>query len=80
MNTMKKELLPTDREALLKELKERFEVNMDRHKGVEWPKVQAKSWKLIRQTVWSLSEMERTGGEPDVVAFDKKSGESTLHL
>lgn len=42
MNTMKKELLPTDREELLKELKERFEANMDRHKGVEWPKVQAK--------------------------------------
>ena len=79
MNTMKKELLPTDREELLKELKERFEANMDRHKGVEWPKVQAKLEADLAK-LRSLSEMERTGGEPDVVAFDKKSGESILHL
>ncbi len=74
MKTNKKELLPEQRMELLTELKDRFEENMSRHKGLEWTKVQAKleagSGKL-----WSLYEMERTGGEPDVVGFDKKTGE-----
>jgi hypothetical protein len=70
----KKELLPDDRTELLNELKTRFEKNMDRHKGLDWAKVLAKL-EANPQKLWSLSEMERTGGEPDVVAFDKKTGE-----
>ncbi len=74
MKTNRNELLPADREELLSELKTRFEKNMDRHKGLEWAKVQAK---LESDTakLWSLSEMERTGGEPDVVGYDKATGE-----
>src|SRR2546426_8560642 len=74
MNRMKKELSPKQREELLNTLKARFEKNMNRHKGLEWAKVQAK---LEADTgkLWSLNEMERTGGEPDVVGFDKKTGE-----
>src|SRR6266850_2784957 len=70
----KKELSLEQREELLRALKARFEKNMNRHKGLEWAKVQAK---LQAQTerLWSLNEMERTGGEPDVVGFDKKTGE-----
>ena len=62
------------REELLRALKARFEKNMNRHKGLEWAKVQAK---LDANSVklWSLNEMERTGGEPDVVGHDKKTGE-----
>ena len=69
----KNELSSAQREELLKTLKARFEQNMHRHKGLEWTKVQAK---LERHTdkLWSLSEMERTGGEPDVVGHDKKTG------
>ncbi|WP_197530276.1 DUF4256 domain-containing protein [Bythopirellula polymerisocia] len=61
-------------EALLESLKARFEKNMIRHKGLVWTKVQAK---LVSnpEKMWSLSEMERTGGEPDVVGHDKKTGE-----
>jgi len=70
----KKELLPADREELLKELQDRFEENMNRHKGLEWAKVQAKLDANAKK-LWSLSEMDRTGGEPDVVGFDKKTGE-----
>src|SRR6266403_3413527 len=74
INSNKKELSPEQREELLKTLKARFEKNMNRHKGLEWPKVQAR---LAANTekLWSLNEMERTGGEPDVVSFDKKTGE-----
>ena len=68
----KKTLSPEQREDLLKTLKARFEKNMNRHKGLQWAKVQAK---LEADHLWSLSEMERTGGEPDVVGFDKKTGE-----
>src|SRR5216117_3444878 len=70
----KKKLSPEKREELLNTLKARFEKNMNRHKGLEWAKVQAK---LEAETgkLWSLNEMERTGGEPDVVGFDKKTGE-----
>jgi Protein of unknown function (DUF4256) len=70
----KKELLPADREELLEELKTRFEENMDRHKDLDWAKVQAKL-EANTEKLWSLSEMERTGGEPDVVGFDKSTGE-----
>ncbi len=71
---LKKNLLPEDREELLKELKRRFEENMKRHNGVKWADVQAKL-DANPDKLWSLAEMERTGGEPDVVAFDKKTGE-----
>ncbi len=73
-HTSRKELSPEQRESLLKALKIRFETNMKRHKGLEWAKVRAK---LEAHTgkLWSLNEMERTGGEPDVVANDKKTGE-----
>src|SRR5882672_6262611 len=74
MNRMKKELSPAQREELLRALKARFEKNMNRHKGLEWAKVQAK---LEANTgkLWSLNEMEETGGEPDVVGYNKKTGE-----
>ena len=70
----KKELLPKQREELLRVIKVRFEKNMDRHKGVEWSKVQAKL-EANAEKLWSLNEMERTGGEPDVVGHDQKTGE-----
>ena len=73
-NSNKKELSPAQREELLRALKARFEKNMNRHKGVDWAKVQAKL-EADAKKLWSLSEMERTGGEPDVVGFDKKTGE-----
>src|SRR5688500_4486938 len=69
-----KELSQDDREEFFTELKTRFEKNMNRHKGIEWAKVQAKL-EADSKKLWSLSEMERTGGEPDVVGFDKKRGE-----
>jgi uncharacterized protein DUF4256 len=71
---MKKALLAKQREELINTLKDRFEKNKTRHQVLEWAKVQAK---LEGNTgkLWSLNEMERTGGEPDVVAFDKKTGE-----
>src|SRR5271165_2013164 len=62
------------REALLSALKARFEKNMNRHPGLEWAKVQARL-EANAEKLWSLSEMERTGGEPDVVGHDKKTGE-----
>src|SRR6266436_8396867 len=74
MNRTKKELSPKQREELLTTLKARFEKNMDRHKGLEWAKVQAKLG-ANAEKLWSLHEMERTGGEPDVVGHDKKTGE-----
>ncbi len=74
INSNKKELAPPQREELIGALKARFEKNMNRHKGLEWAKVQAKL-EANPGKLWSLNEMERTGGEPDVVAFDKKPGE-----
>src|SRR5205814_50531 len=68
----KKELSPEQRGELLRALKARFEKNMNRHKGLEWAKVQAKL-EANTEKLWSLNEMERTGGEPDVVGQDKKS-------
>lgn len=61
-------------ETLLKTLKVRFEKNMGRHKGLAWANVQAKL-EAKKEKLWSLSEMERTGGEPDVMGLDKKTGE-----
>src|SRR5687767_7806574 len=71
---MKKELSSKQREELLSALKGRFEKNMKRHKGLEWAKVQARL-EANPKKLWSLSEMESTGGEPDVVGHDKKTGE-----
>jgi hypothetical protein len=62
------------RAELLRVLKARFENNMNRHKGPEWAKVQVKL-EANPEKLWSLNEMERTGGEPDVVGYDKKTGE-----
>ena len=70
----KRELSSKQREELLSALKARFEKKMSRHKGVDWAKVQAKLG-ANAEKLWSLNEMERTGGEPDVVGQDKKTGE-----
>ena len=69
-----KDMNAKQREELLSALKARFEKNMNRHKGLEWAKVQAKL-EANTEKLWSLNEMERTGGEPDVVGHDKKTGE-----
>lgn len=73
MKSNKKELSVTQREELLKTLKNRFEKNMIRHKGLEWAKVQARL-EAHPEKLWSLDDMEITGGEPDVVAHDPKTG------
>jgi hypothetical protein len=65
---------PKQREELLKTLQVRFEKNINRHEGIEWSKVRAKL-EANTEKLWSLHEMERTGGEPDVVGHDKKTGE-----
>jgi len=70
----KKELSPEQCEQSLRALKARFEKNMGRHQGLEWAKVQARL-EANAEKLWSLHEMERTGGEPDVVGHDKKTGE-----
>jgi hypothetical protein len=74
MSKTKKKLSSEQRDELLKALKARFEKNMDRHKGLEWSKVEAKLGARTEK-LWSLNEMERTGGEPDVVGHDKKTSE-----
>src|SRR5690242_20741199 len=74
MKSNKKQLSQEQRSALLEILKARFEKNMNRHKGIEWDKVQAKL-EANTEKLWSLNEMEATGGEPDVVGYDKKTGE-----
>jgi hypothetical protein len=74
INSNKKKLPPEQREELLGVLKARFEKKMNRHKGLEWAEVQAKL-EADTEKLWSLNEMERTGGEPDVVGHDKKTGE-----
>ena len=71
---MKKALSPKQCDELLDALKARFEKNPGRHKGIEWAKVQVKL-DVNSDKLWTLNEMERTGGEPDVVASDKKTGE-----
>ena len=73
-----KDLKPKDREELLKVLKSRFEKNMNRHKGLDWAKVQARLEAKAEKLV-SLHGMENTGGEPDVVGHDKKSGEDVFY-
>ena len=72
--TSKKELLPKQREELLHKLHDRFEKNMNRHKGIYWTKVAAKL-NANSQKLGSLYQMEETGGEPDVVCYDKKTDE-----
>jgi hypothetical protein len=74
MEKEKWELSSEQSEELLKALKARFEKNMNRHKGLEWAKVEAKL-KANTEKLWSLNEMERTGGEPDVVGHDNNTGE-----
>ena len=69
-----KKLSKEERDTLLESLKARFEANMKRHKGIAWNTVEAKLKKSARK-LWSLSQMEETGGEPDVVAYDKKDGQ-----
>ena len=71
---MKNELSQEQREELIKVLKARFEKNMNRHKGIDWGKVQTKLEADIKK-LWSLNEMETTGGEPDVIEYDTKTGE-----
>ena len=78
INSNKKELSPEQREELLRALKARYEKNMNRHNGLEWAKVQAKL-EANTEKLWSLNEMERTGGEPDVVGIDNKTGEYILY-
>jgi hypothetical protein len=70
----RKDLSSEQREELLETLRARFEENRNRHSGLEWAKVQAKL-EANAEKLWSLNEMERTGGEPDVVGHDKKTGE-----
>ncbi len=70
----KRELTPDQREELLSVLKGRFELNMNRHIGLEWAKLRARL-EADTEKLWSLHEMERTGGEPDVVGHDSKTGE-----
>jgi hypothetical protein len=74
VNSNKKDLSPSQREGLLSTLKARFEKNMSRHKGLEYAQVQARL-EANPEKLWVLNEMERTGGEPDVVGQDKKTGE-----
>lgn len=74
----KRKLSSKQNEELLSALKARFEKNMNRHKGLEWAKVAARLGANVEK-LWSLSEMERTGGEPDVVGHDKKTGEYTFY-
>src|SRR6202035_539322 len=74
INSNKKKMTPERCQELLRGLKASFEKNMNRHKGLEWAKVQAKL-EANAEKLWSLNEMERTGGEPDVVGHDKKTGE-----
>lgn len=73
-NSSRKELAPRQREELFKILKARFEKNMNRHKGLTWAEVQA-TLEANNKKLWSLNEMEISGGEPDVVGYDKKTGE-----
>lgn len=70
----KKELTPKQRQELLNTLKIRFEKNRNRHRGLQWAKVQT-TLEAHPAKLWSLNEMEQTGGEPDVVGYDKKTGE-----
>ena len=72
--TNKITLAPVERSALFSILKDRFEKNRNRHKGLDWPAIQTKM-EANPAKIWSLNEMEKTGGEPDVIGIDKKTGE-----
>ena len=74
VHKLKRELPPDQREELVRKLKARFDNNVDRHEGLQWAKVQARL-EANTDKLWSLNEMERTGGEPDVVGLDRKTGE-----
>jgi hypothetical protein len=74
LNRNKKDLSPAQQKELLRALKARFEKNINRHKGLDWAEVQAKL-EANTEKLWSISEMERSGGEPDVVGHDKKTGD-----
>jgi hypothetical protein len=78
IHSSQKKLSPEQREELLGVLKARSEKNMNRHQGLEWAKVQAKL-EANAEKLWSLYEMERTGGEPDVVGHDEKTGEYVFY-
>ena len=78
INSDNKELSPEQREELLGVLKARFEKMMNHHKGLEWAKIEAKLEASTRK-LWSLYEMERTGGEPDVVGYDEQTGETIFY-
>ncbi len=71
---LNKELSSSQREVLLTALKDRFEKNIIRHKSIKWTEVQARL-EVNTEKLWSISEMERTGGEPDIINHDKKTGE-----
>lgn len=72
--TITRKLSLVQQKELLEILKNRFEKNMQRHKSIDWANVQAKL-EAYPGKLWSLKEMERTGGEPDVVGYDKKTGD-----
>ncbi|EPG72739.1 PF14066 family protein [Leptospira fainei serovar Hurstbridge str. BUT 6] len=74
----KKKFSAEKQQELLRTLKDRFEKNMKRHKGLEWPKIEVKL-KGSAEKILSLNEMEITGGEPDVVSYDKKTGEYVFY-
>ena len=74
----KRNLSPAQRQELLGVLKACFEKNMSRHKGLDWSKIQAKL-EANPEKLWALNEMETTGGEPDVVSHDKKTGEYVFY-
>jgi hypothetical protein len=78
IHSNKKDLSPEQCNELLRALKSRFEKNMHRHKGLAWAQVQAKL-EANAEKLWSLNEMERTGGEPDLVGHDKKTGECIFY-
>jgi hypothetical protein len=72
----KRQLLPEQQKELISTLKARFEKNGKRHEGIEWAQVESRLYEeKLGKKLWSLNEMERTGGEPDVVGFDKSTGE-----
>ena len=77
-NSSKRKLTTAERKKIISILETRFERNMARHKGMEWTKVQEKL-EASPDKLWSLNQMEQTGGEPDVVGFDKRSGEYTFY-
>ena len=81
LKSNKKQLSPKQREELLRALKARFEKNLNRHKGLDWAKVQSRvcGMEASADKLWSLNEMETTGGEPDVVGHDKKTGEYVFY-